>query len=65
MSNKTLLYVCEVTINFALNRISKLDGQNKKAIEGEFREWIDAIEKYDKDYEILYLNHIKQWQRMV
>ena len=59
MSNRTLLDICEVSINSALKRISKLDGQNKKALQGEFREWIDAIENYDKDYEILYLNQIK------
>ena len=49
---------CEITINFALKRLSKLDGQNKKALESEFREWINAIEGEHKNYDVLYINKI-------
>ena len=58
MSKTRLLGSCEVTINFALRRISKLEGKNKKALENEFREWINAIESDKKNYDILYLKKI-------
>ena len=58
MSKTSLMGTCEITINFALNRLSKLDGQNKKALESEFREWINAIESDQKNYDILYINKI-------
>tara|TARA_Y100001968_G_C19401622_1_gene741333 strand:+ start:801 stop:980 length:180 start_codon:yes stop_codon:yes gene_type:complete len=58
MSKANLLGSCEVTINSALKRLSKLDGKNKKALESEFREWIDAIESEKKNYDILYVNKI-------
>tara|TARA_B100000214_G_C23710386_1_gene509435 strand:+ start:431 stop:610 length:180 start_codon:yes stop_codon:yes gene_type:complete len=49
---------CGVTINFALKRISNLQGQNKKALESEFKEWINAIESDNKNYDVLYINKI-------
>ena len=58
MSKISLLGSCEVTINSALNRISKLEGQDKKALESEFREWINAIDSYYKNYDVLYINKI-------
>ena len=59
MKRTSLVGSCEVTINFALRRISKLEGKNKKALEGEFREWIKAIEGDTKNYDVLYINKIK------
>ena len=58
MSKTTLLGSCEVTINYVLNRLSKLEGQNKKALESEFREWTRAIESDNKNYDVLYINKI-------
>ena len=43
MSKASLVGSCEVTINYALNRLSKLDSENKKAIHSEFREWIERL----------------------
>ena len=58
MRKTSLLDSCEVTINSALIRISKLEGRNKKALESEFREWINAIECDNKNYDVLYINKI-------
>ena len=58
MSKTNLIGTCEMTINTALKRLSKLDGENKKALQSEFREWIDSIESENKHYEILYVNKI-------
>ena len=58
MSNANILGSCEVTINSALKRISKLEGKNKKALESEFREWINAIDSRNKNYDVLYINKI-------
>ena len=58
MSKTTLLDSCEITINSALKRINKLDGHNKLALENEFREWIDAINSGNKNYDVLYINKI-------
>ena len=60
MSITNLIGSCEVTINTALKRLSKLEGQNKKALENEFREWIDAIESDGKKYDVLYINKISR-----
>ena len=60
MRHTSLIGSCEVTINTALKRLSKLSGENKKALHGEFREWIDAIENSNRNYDILYLNKIKE-----
>jgi hypothetical protein len=38
MSKTNIIGSCEVTINSALKRISKLECKNKQALEGEFRE---------------------------
>ena len=58
MSNRNLVGSCEVTITSAINRLSKLEGKNKKALECEFREWINAIESNNKNYDVLYINKI-------
>ena len=58
MSKASLIDGCEVTINSAIKRLSTLEGQNKKALECEFKEWIDAIESDNKNYDVLYLHKI-------
>ena len=58
MSKTSLVGSCEVTINFALKRLSKLEGKNKKAFESEFREWLDAVKSEGKSYDILFTNKI-------
>ena len=58
MSKLSLLGSCEVTINSALNRISKLEGLDRKALKSEFREWINAIDSDNKNYDVLYINKI-------
>lgn len=60
MSKTSLLGCFEVTINSALKRLTKLEGKNKSSLESEFREWIEAIESDDKNYDILYINKIKE-----
>ena len=60
MSKKRLLGSCELTINSVLKRLSKLEGQNKKALENEFREWINATKGKDNKYDVLYTNKINQ-----
>ena len=58
MSKTRLLSSIETSINETLKRLSILNGLEKKAIYNEFREWIDAIETVDKNYDVLYLNKI-------
>ena len=58
MSETNILGSCEVTINSALKRISKLEGKDKKALKSEFKEWINAIDSSEKNYDILYINKI-------
>ena len=58
MSKTNIIGSCEVTINSALKRISKLEGKNKLALEAEFREWIDAINSTNKNYDVLFINKI-------
>ena len=58
MSKTNILGGCEVTINSALKRISKLEGKNKEALQSEFKEWIYAIDSIEKTYDILYINKI-------
>ena len=58
MSKTSLAVCCECTINSALKRLSKLEGENRKALESEFREWINAIEGNNKNYDVLYINKI-------
>tara|TARA_Y100001968_G_scaffold314962_1_gene340977 strand:+ start:1179 stop:1361 length:183 start_codon:yes stop_codon:yes gene_type:complete len=60
MSKTRLLSSCEVSINFAIKRLSKLKGKNKKALKSEFKEWIEAVEGEKKDYEVLYITSINQ-----
>ena len=58
MSKTNIIGSCEVTINSALKRISKLQGKNKQALKAEFREWIDAINSINKNYDVLFINKI-------
>ena len=58
MANSSLICSCEVTINYALKRLSVLEGKNKKAFENEFIEWLEAIESDYKKYEVLFINKI-------
>ena len=58
MSKSNILGSCEVTINSVLQRLSNLEGQDKKALETEFKEWINAIESPYKNYDVLYANKI-------
>ena len=58
MSNTNILGSCEVTINSALKRISKLKGKDKQALKSEFKEWINAIESIENNYDVLYINKI-------
>ncbi len=58
MSKNSLIGSCEVTLNTVLKRLSNIDGENKKALHSEFKEWISAIENDKKNYDILYLNKI-------
>ena len=58
MSKTNIIGSCEVTINSAIKRISKLEGKNKQALEAEFREWIDAINSINKKYDVLFINKI-------
>ena len=58
MSKASFVGSCEVTINFALKRLSKLEGKNKESLKNEFKEWINAIQSDDKNYDILYINKL-------
>ena len=58
MSKTNIIGSCEVTINSALKRISKLEGKNKQALKSEFREWINAIDSNNKNYDVLFINKI-------
>ena len=58
MSKSSIIGSCNVVINSAIKRLSKLDGGNKKALESEFREWINSIESDNKKYEVLFINKI-------
>jgi len=58
MSNTNILGSCEVTINSALKRISKLEGKDKQALKSECKEGINAIESVEKNYDVLYINKI-------
>ena len=58
MSKTNILGSCEITINSALKRISKLEGKNKEALQSEFKEWINAIISSENNYDVLYINKI-------
>ena len=58
MSKTRLLGSVEVTINEAIRRISKLEGQDKSSLQSEFKEWIDAIDNVGTNYDVLYINKI-------
>jgi len=48
----------EVTMNDALNRLNELDGLNKKALNEEYKEWIQASENGKDQPHVLYANQI-------
>ena len=58
MTRSNIVGSCEDTMNYALKRLSKLEGKNQEAFESEFKEWINAIYSDVKNYEILYINKI-------
>ena len=58
MSKTSLIGSFEVTIDSTLKRLSKLEGQDREALKCEFREWINAIESSNNNYEVLYINKI-------
>ena len=58
MAKSSLLGSCEITMNYVIKRLSKLEGENKKALENEYREWLNAIQSDYKNYEVLYINKI-------
>ena len=58
MPNSRLIGSCEVTINYALKRLSVLEGKNKIAFENEFKEWLEAIEIDCNNYDVLFINKI-------
>tara|TARA_Y100001968_G_C19147282_1_gene614422 strand:- start:495 stop:683 length:189 start_codon:yes stop_codon:yes gene_type:complete len=60
MSKKSLLSSIEVTINETVKRLTQIEGEDKLSLKIEFKEWIDAIEDFDNDYEVLYLKKISQ-----
>ena len=60
MSSKSLVGNIEITINTALQRLKKLEGKNKIALENEFKEWLNAIENVDKNYDVLFINKINE-----
>ena len=59
MSKTNIIGSCEVTINYALKSISKLEVKNKQGLEGEFREWIKDIDRNNKKYDVLFINKIE------
>ena len=59
MSKANLINSCEMTINSVIKRLSTLEGKNKKALKNEFKEWIDAIESSDNNYDVFFVNKIK------
>ena len=58
MATTDLLCSVEVSINRALKRINEIDDRDKKSLYNEFREWIEAIESDDKNYDVLFINKI-------
>ena len=48
----------EITINDTVNRLDELDGLNKKALEEEYSEWIQARESNKDHPHVLYANQI-------
>ncbi len=58
MSKTRLISSVEVTINQTLRRISKLEGKDKDSLNNEFREWIEAIDGDNRNYDVLFINKI-------
>ena len=48
----------EVTMNDASKRLMELDGLDKKALEEEYKEWIQASEGSQDQPHVLYANQI-------
>lgn len=59
MSDSRILSTIEITINEVLKRLSKLNGRDKLSLRKEFKEWIDAIESNEKNYDVLFINKIE------
>ncbi|MBW3041977.1 hypothetical protein [Prochlorococcus marinus] len=58
MSKTRLIGTVEVTINDILNRLSKLDGEDKQSLQEEFKEWIEAVGDDTNNYDVLFINRI-------
>ena len=48
----------KVTMNDAIKRLDELDGLNKKALNEEYKEWIQASENSKDQPHVLYANQI-------
>lgn len=42
MTRSSLVGICEETMNYAIKRLSKLEGKNQEAFESEFKEWVKS-----------------------
>ncbi len=58
MNKSRILSSIEVTINEALKRLSILEGNDKKALQDEFKEWLDSINSESKNYDVLFIDKI-------
>ncbi len=58
MSKVSLLSSIEITMNSTLKRLNQISDVDQIALKEEFKEWLDAIENRDKNYDVLYLNKI-------
>ena len=45
-------------MNYAIKRLSKLEGKNQEAFESEIKEWVKSTHSDVKKFEILYINKI-------
>ena len=48
----------KVTMNDAIKRLDELEGLNKKALNEEYKEWIQASENSKDQPHVLYANQI-------
>tara|TARA_B100001250_G_C19604886_1_gene702287 strand:- start:558 stop:746 length:189 start_codon:yes stop_codon:yes gene_type:complete len=58
MASTELLNTVELTINEAIKRSKLLDYLDRKALQQEYREWIEATNSKDKKYDILYIKQL-------
>ena len=56
MSQTSLISSVEHTIKETLKRLSRLEGNDKKELYNEFKEWINPHECSNKDHDILFIN---------